>query len=50
VETREIAAGFNIDLNAAGRIIGFDIDHASQKIDLTTLESIALPLRIARVA
>jgi uncharacterized protein YuzE len=49
-ETREVAPGVNIDLDAAGGVVGLDIDHASQKLDLTTLETIALPLRIAKVA
>jgi uncharacterized protein YuzE len=49
-ETREIAAGLNVDLNAAGEVVGFDIDHASRHLDLTTLEAVALPLRSTRVA
>ena len=49
-ETREIAAGLNVDLDAAGEVVGFDIDHASRHLDLTTLETVALPLRTTRVA
>jgi uncharacterized protein YuzE len=49
-ETREIAAGLNVDLNAAGEVVGFDIDQASRHLDLTTLETVALPLRSTRVA
>jgi uncharacterized protein YuzE len=49
-ETREIAAGLNVDLNAAGEVVGFDIDHASRHLDLTTLETVALPLRTTVVA
>ena len=49
-ETREIAAGLNVDLDAKGGVVGFDIDHASRHLDLTTLETVALPLRATRVA
>lgn len=49
-ETREVTAGLNVDLDAKGDVIGFDIDHASSKLDLSTLETIALPLHTARVA
>ncbi|HZU50840.1 MAG TPA: DUF2283 domain-containing protein [Sphingomicrobium sp.] len=49
-ETREVAAGLNVDLNAQGEVVGFDIDQASRHLDLTTLETIALPLRQTRVA
>jgi uncharacterized protein YuzE len=49
-ETREIAEGLNIDLNAKGEIVGFDIDQASRQLDLTTLEATSLPLRRTRVA
>jgi uncharacterized protein YuzE len=50
VETREIAPGLNIDLDSEGGVVGLDIDHASKKLDLTSLETIALPLRAAKVA
>lgn len=44
-ETREVAEGLVIDLNARGEVVGFDIDHASEQLDLTRLETVALPLR-----
>ena len=44
-ETREIADGLNVDLDSAGHVVGFDIDHASSRLDLSTLEVEALPLR-----
>ena len=50
VETREIVSGLNADLDASGAVVGLDIDLASQKLDLTSLEAIALPVRTARVA
>ena len=47
-ETREISDGLNVDLDAEGGVVGFDIDHASQRLDLSTLETEALPLRSIR--
>jgi uncharacterized protein YuzE len=49
-ETREIAEGLNVDLDASGDVVGFDIDHASRRFDLTTLEAIALPVKAPGVA
>ena len=49
-ETREIAEGLNVDLNEKGQVVGFDIDHASKNLDLTTLEAVALPLKATRIA
>jgi uncharacterized protein YuzE len=49
-ETREIANGLNVDLDARGDVVGFDIDHASRRLDLSTLETIALPVRTTSVA
>jgi len=42
-ETREIVEGLNVDLDANGDVVGFDIDHASGKLDLSRVETIALP-------
>jgi uncharacterized protein YuzE len=42
-ETREIVAGLIVDLDANGEVVGFDIDHASRKLDLSKVETIALP-------
>lgn len=44
-EVREVASGLNVDLDARGEVVGFDIDLASQRLDLTTLETVALPVR-----
>jgi uncharacterized protein YuzE len=49
-EVREIADGLNVDLDEAGDVVGFDIDHASRRFDLTTLETVALPLKTTRAA
>jgi uncharacterized protein YuzE len=48
-ETGEIVQGLNVDLDAGGEIVGFDIDHASRQLDLTTLETVALPVRETHV-
>ena len=49
-EVREVADGLNVDLDAAGNVVGFDIDRASQRLDLSTLETIALPVTTTRAA
>jgi uncharacterized protein YuzE len=43
VDSREIQDGVVIDLDAAGQIVGIDIQHASEILDLATLETEALP-------
>lgn len=42
-ETREIAEGLVVDFDAQGNVVGLDIDHASRKLDLSKIETIALP-------
>lgn len=49
-ETREIANGLNVDLDEEGTVVGLDIDQASRKLDLSTLETIALPLTTLHAA
>ena len=46
-QTREIVDGLNVDLDANGDVVGFDIDHASDKLELSSIETIALPLNAA---
>jgi uncharacterized protein YuzE len=50
VETRVIADGLNADLDKDGAVVGIDIDGASKKLDLGTLETIALPFKGLRAA
>ena len=38
-ETREVSDGLNVDLDVNGSVLGFDIDHASKRFDLSTLET-----------
>jgi uncharacterized protein YuzE len=42
-DAREIADGLVVDFDAEGRPVGIDIQHASSDLDLTTLETQALP-------
>ena len=49
VET-QVTDGLNVDLDAAGEVVGFDIDHASQRLDLSTLETEALPLHSVKAS
>ena len=48
-ETREVSDGLNVDLDAAGNVLGLDIDHASKRLDLSALESESLPVRSIKV-
>lgn len=50
VETRGVADGLNVDLDSAGDVVGFDIDHASCPLDLTTLQTIELPVKSTKAA
>ena len=49
-ETLEVADGLNVDLDANGAVVGFDIDHASLRLDLSSLETEDLPLRSTKHA
>ena len=42
-EAREIAGGLVADFDGTGNIVGLDIDQASTKLDLSKVETIALP-------
>jgi uncharacterized protein YuzE len=44
VDSREIQEGVVIDLDAKGKIVGIDIQHASEVLDLASLETDSLPL------
>lgn len=45
VDSREVQDGVVIDLDEKGQIVGIDIQHASEILDLATLETESLPLR-----
>jgi uncharacterized protein YuzE len=42
-EAREIVEGLVVDFDANGEVVGFDIDHASRTLDLSKVETVALP-------
>ena len=42
-DSREMAEGLVIDFDTEGNIVGIDIDHASRKLDLNSLEATSLP-------
>ncbi|MBM2810349.1 MAG: hypothetical protein HW416_1108 [Chloroflexi bacterium] len=44
VDSREVAPDVVADFDAAGHLVGIDVDHASQTIDLSRLEADSLPL------
>lgn len=43
-DSQEISEDLVVDFDKDGNVVGFDIQHASQKLDLKTLETSALPL------
>lgn len=43
-EVREVADGVMADFDEAGVLVGIDIDGASRKLDLTRIETVALPV------
>ncbi|HEU4760044.1 MAG TPA: DUF2283 domain-containing protein [Dehalococcoidia bacterium] len=49
-DSREIADGLVVDFDAEGNVVGIDIEHASQKLDLKTLETEALPASKVKLA
>jgi uncharacterized protein YuzE len=44
-DSQEVAPGIVLDFDAVGRLVGIDIDRASQTVDLARLEAAGLPLR-----
>jgi uncharacterized protein YuzE len=43
-ESIEAAPGVSVDLDADGRVVGIEVDHASRVADLTSLDPGILPL------
>ena len=43
VESREVVPGVVLDFDAAGKLVGIDIDRASTVADLKSIQAIALP-------
>jgi uncharacterized protein YuzE len=49
-DSRIVTEGIVADFDAEGNVVGIDIDHASQKLDLTALETVALPLSTSKIS
>lgn len=43
-DSQEVAEGIVLDFDDQGKLVGIDIDHASQAVDLSRLEAQSLPL------
>jgi uncharacterized protein YuzE len=43
-DSQEVAPGVVLDFDAAGRLVGMEIDHASEIADLSHLEAQAVPV------
>lgn len=50
VESREITEGIVLDYDAAGQLVGIDIDNASQKVELKQLTLSRLPLVVQTIS
>jgi uncharacterized protein YuzE len=48
-DSHEIVDGLVVDLDADGNPVGIDIEYASKKLDLGTLETVALPTSVTRM-
>ena len=49
VDSVEVAEGVVVDFDELGRIVGIDIDHANEKLDLANLETVAFPAKTVKV-
>jgi len=49
VDSREISDDVVLDVDADGQPVGFDIQHASRLLDLSFLETEALPARSVKM-
>jgi uncharacterized protein YuzE len=49
-DSREIAPGVVVDFDEKGNVVGIHIDHASEKLDISTLETTAFPTTSTRIA
>jgi uncharacterized protein YuzE len=50
VESREVSEGIVLDYDAAGNLVGIDIDNASRKVQLKELTLNKLPATVHSVA
>lgn len=50
VDSREVSEGIVLDYDAAGNLVGIDIDNASTKVQLSRLVLSRLPAQIETIA
>ena len=50
VDSREVSEGVVLDYDAAGMLVGIDIDNASTKVDMRILTLSNLPAKVETVA
>jgi uncharacterized protein YuzE len=48
-DSREVADGVVVDFDEQGNIVGIDIEHASTRLDLRTLETEDLPAQSVKI-
>lgn len=48
-DVREVGEGIVVDVDEDGSPVGIDIDGASRRLDLSTLELISLPTSVTRL-
>lgn len=44
-DSREVAPGTALDFDESGRLVGIDIDHASEVVDLSRLDVEGVPIK-----
>ena len=44
-DSREVAPGVALDFDESGRLVGIDIDHASEVVDLSRLDVEGVPVK-----
>ncbi|MGH9325829.1 MAG: DUF2283 domain-containing protein [Terriglobia bacterium] len=49
-DSHEITEGLVLDFDSEGNVAGIDIDHASKKLDLKTIETTSLPATATKIA
>lgn len=49
-DSREITEGLVVDFDAENHVVGIDIQHASQMLDMQTLETESFPATRTRIA
>ncbi len=50
MDSKEIAEGIVMDMDAEGNIVGIDIEHASRMVNLSRLETKGMPFEDFRMA